>query len=174
MSQRYSLLAPNNKKPQTSLLYLCVCVCVCMYICIYIYVYMCVYIYITIYIYIYMVKPLNDHSVVMVKGLVNSVKLWPMLCRTTQDGWLIVKRSDKTWSTGGGNGNLFQYSCCENLMNSMASTSASLTMLEALTLWITANCGKFLNRWEDHLTCLLRNLYAGQEATVRIGHGTTD
>ena len=26
----------------------------------------------------------------------------------------------------------------------------------------------------DHLTCLLRNLYAGQEATVRIGHGTTD
>ena len=26
----------------------------------------------------------------------------------------------------------------------------------------------------DHLTCLLRNLYAGQEATIRIGHGTTD
>ena len=26
----------------------------------------------------------------------------------------------------------------------------------------------------DHLTCLVRNLYAGQEATVRIGHGTTD
>ena len=26
----------------------------------------------------------------------------------------------------------------------------------------------------DHLTCLLRNLYAGQEITVRIGHGTTD
>ena len=26
----------------------------------------------------------------------------------------------------------------------------------------------------NHLTCLLRNLYAGQEATVRIGHGTTD
>ena len=29
-------------------------------------------------------------------------------------------------------------------------------------------------RITDHLTCLLRNLYAGQEATVRIGHGTTD
>ena len=29
-------------------------------------------------------------------------------------------------------------------------------------------------RTPDHLTCLLRNLYAGQEATVRIGHGTTD
>ena len=27
---------------------------------------------------------------------------------------------------------------------------------------------------QDHLTCLLRNLYAGQEATVRTGHGTTD
>ena len=26
----------------------------------------------------------------------------------------------------------------------------------------------------DHMTCLLRNLYAGQEATIRIGHGTTD
>jgi len=29
-------------------------------------------------------------------------------------------------------------------------------------------------RIPDHLTCLLRNLYAGQEATVRHGHGTTD
>ena len=29
-------------------------------------------------------------------------------------------------------------------------------------------------RKPDHLTCLLRNLYAGQEPTVRIGHGTTD
>ena len=28
--------------------------------------------------------------------------------------------------------------------------------------------------WVDHLTCLLRNVYAGQEATVRTGHGTTD
>ena len=38
---------------------------------------------------------------------------------------------------------------------------------------------KFLKRWEflkwpDHLTCLLTNLYAGQEATVRTRHGTTD
>ena len=35
---------------------------------------------------------------------------------------------------------------------------------------------KILNEMEipDHLTCLLRNLYAGQEATVRTGHGTTD
>ena len=35
--------------------------------------------------------------------------------------------------------------------------------------------GKFFKRWiPDHLTCLLRNLYAGQEATVRTGHGTID
>ena len=35
---------------------------------------------------------------------------------------------------------------------------------------------KILNemRIPDHLTCLLRNLYTGQEATVRTGHGTTD
>ena len=38
-------------------------------------------------------------------------------------------------------------------------------------MWITINCGKFI---PDHLTCLLRNLYASQEATVRTGHGTTD
>ena len=55
------------------------------------------------------------------------------------------------------------------------SISAFLTMPKPLTVWITRN-------WEilkemgipDHLTCLLRNLYAGLEATVRTGHGTTD
>ena len=31
-----------------------------------------------------------------------------------------------------------------------------------------------MKRWENHLACLLRNLYAGQEATARTGHGTTD
>ena len=40
-------------------------------------------------------------------------------------------------------------------------------------VWIATNCEKFLKRWE-YLTCLLRNLYAGQEGTVRTGHGTTD
>ena len=55
------------------------------------------------------------------------------------------------------------------------SISALLTIPKPWTVWITVNCGKF---WElgipDHLTCLLRNLYAGQEATVRTGHGTID
>ena len=41
--------------------------------------------------------------------------------------------------------------------------------------WITTNCGKFLEMGiSDHYTCLLSNLYVGQEATVRTGHGTTD
>ena len=55
------------------------------------------------------------------------------------------------------------------------SISALLTMPKPLTVWITTNC-KILKEMEipDHLTCLLRNLYAGQEATVRTGHGTTD
>ena len=48
-------------------------------------------------------------------------------------------------------------------------------MPKPLTLWITINCGKFFKRGiPDHLTCLLRNLYAGQEATVRSGHETID
>ena len=54
-------------------------------------------------------------------------------------------------------------------------TSALLNMPKPLTVWITTN-------WKiqkgmgipDHLTCLMRNLYAAQEATVRTGHGTTD
>ena len=54
-------------------------------------------------------------------------------------------------------------------------TSALLSMPKPLTAWITTNCGKFFKIGiPDHLTCLLRNLYAGQEATVITGHGTTD
>ena len=54
------------------------------------------------------------------------------------------------------------------------STSALLTP-KPLTVWITTNW-KILQEMgiPDHLTCLLRNLNAGQEATVRIRHGTTD
>ena len=55
------------------------------------------------------------------------------------------------------------------------STSVLLIMPKPLTVWITTN-------WEilkemgipDHHTCLLRNLFADQETTVRTGHGTTD
>ena len=53
------------------------------------------------------------------------------------------------------------------------SISASLTMLK--TLLFTKHCGKFLEMGiPDHLTYLLRNLYAGKEEIARTGHGTTD
>ena len=42
-----------------------------------------------------------------------------MLGRATQDGLVMVKSSDKTWSTGEGNGKPLQYSCLENTMDSM-------------------------------------------------------
>ena len=55
------------------------------------------------------------------------------------------------------------------------SISALLMMPKPLTVWITINW-KILKEMgiPDHLTFLLRNLNAGQEATVRTGHGTTD
>ena len=52
-------------------------------------------------------------------ALSDSMKLWAMLCRATQDWWVMVESSDKTWSTGEGNGKQRQYSCLENPMNSM-------------------------------------------------------
>ena len=55
------------------------------------------------------------------------------------------------------------------------STSASLTMLNPLTICITTNCGKFLEMGvPDHLTYLLRNLCEGQEATVRTEHAAME
>ena len=55
------------------------------------------------------------------------------------------------------------------------SISALLTMPKLLTVWITTNCGKFLEiGMLDHLTCLLGNLYTGQEGTVITGYGTID
>ena len=50
-----------------------------------------------------------------------------------------------------------------------------MTMSKPLTVWITTNW-KILKEMgiPDHLTCLLRNLYAGQEATVRTEHRTTE
>ena len=55
------------------------------------------------------------------------------------------------------------------------STSALLTTPKPLTVWIKTNW-KILKDMgiPDHHTCLLSNLYAGQEATVRTGHGKTD
>ena len=54
-----------------------------------------------------------DHS------LSNSVKLWVMPCRATQERWVMMESSEKMWSTGKGNGKSLQYSCLENPKNSM-------------------------------------------------------
>ena len=55
------------------------------------------------------------------------------------------------------------------------STSVLLTMPKPLIVWITTNWKIFQEMGiSDHLTCLLRNLYSGQEETVRAEHGTTD
>ena len=85
-------------------------------------------------------------------------------------------------SPGDGNDNPLQYSCLENPMDGAwratvrrvaesetqlndYTLSASLTTLKPLTVWITS-CGKFLEMGiPDHLTCLLRNLYASQGAS---------
>ena len=55
------------------------------------------------------------------------------------------------------------------------SPSALFTMPKLLIVWITTNW-KILKEMgiPDHLTCVLRHMYAGQEATVRTEHGTTD
>ena len=56
------------------------------------------------------------------------------------------------------------------------SISALLTRPKPLTVWDHKKLWKILKEMgiPDHLICLLRNLYAGQEAAVRTGHGTTD
>ena len=63
----------------------------------------------------------------------------------------------------------------EKARESQKNISAFLTMPKPSTVWITINW-KILKEMgiPNHLTCLLRNLYAGQEATVRTGHRMTD
>ena len=51
-------------------------------------------------------------------ALSNSMEL-SYACGATQDGWVMVERCDRMWSTGEGNGKSLQYSCLENPMNSM-------------------------------------------------------
>ena len=47
-------------------------------------------------------------------------------CGATHDGWIMVERSDRMWSTGEGNGKPLQYSCLENPMNSMKRQNDSI------------------------------------------------
>ena len=98
-------------------------------------------------------------------------------------------------SPGEGNGNPLQYSCPENPMDGGACCATvhrvakSQTRLSNFTFTFcfldyakAFDCVNHNKLWKilkemgipDHLTCPLRNLYAGQEATIRTGHGTTD
>ena len=65
----------------------------------------------------------NNHRkltklITWITALSNSVKLWALPCRATQDGQVMVERSDKMLSPGEGNDKPLQYSCLENPMNS--------------------------------------------------------
>ena len=58
----------------------------------------------------------SNHS--RTTALSNSMKL-SHVCGATQDGWVMVERSDRRWSTGKGNGKPLQYSCLKNPMKIM-------------------------------------------------------
>ena len=62
-----------------------------------------------------------------------------MLCGVTQDGQVMVERSDRMWSTGEGNGRPLQYSCLENPMNSMRRQN-DRTLKEELPRSVGAQC----------------------------------
>ena len=60
-----------------------------------------------------------------------------MPCGATQDGQVMVERSDRMWSTGDGNGNPLQYSCLENPMNSVKRQNDRI-LKEELPRWVGA------------------------------------
>ena len=64
---------------------------------------------------------------------------------------------------------------CQHLLDHRESEGIPEKTSTSLTVWITTNCGKFLEMGiPDHISCLLRNLYVSEEATVRTRHGTKD
>ena len=94
-------------------------------------------------------------------------------------------------SPGEGNGNPLQYSCLENPMDrgawpatvhGVTKSQTRLSEFTSLLHFKAFDCVDHNKLWKilkemgipNHLLCLLRNLYAGQEATIRTGHGTTD
>ena len=60
-----------------------------------------------------------------------------MSCGATQDGQVMVERSDRMWSTGEGNGKPLQYFCLENPMNSM-KRQKDRTLKDELPRWVDA------------------------------------
>ena len=72
-----------------------------------------------------------------------------MLCGATQDGQVMVERSDRMWSTGEGNGKPLQYSCLENPMNSM-KRQKDRTLKDGLPRSVGAQVGHV---WMQELDC---------------------
>ena len=70
-----------------------------------------------------------------------------MLCRATQDRWVMVESSDKTWLTGEGNAKPLQYSCLGNPINSI-KRQKDMTMKDELPRSIEAQ-GATGNEWEN-------------------------
>lgn len=66
---------------------------------------------------LYLYTPSQITALSWQRGLHNSMKIWTMLCRASQNEQVTVENSDKTWSTGGGNSKPLQYTYCETLMN---------------------------------------------------------
>ena len=72
-----------------------------------------------------------------------------MPCRATQDGGVIVESSDKTWSSGEGNGNPLQYSCREipmdkgawqAIVHGVAKSQTQLRQLSTVELYVSLFC----------------------------------
>ena len=68
------------------------------------------------------------------------MKLWTMQGSATQDRQVMMDSPDKTWSTGDRNGKPFQYSCFENLMNSM-KRQKDRTLKDELPRLVSAQYG---------------------------------
>ena len=85
------------------------------------------------------------------RGLHNSMKLWAMPYRATQEGCVIVE-SSKMWSTGGGNGKSLKYSCLKNPMNmnSVLWPWASFTPYQ--TLKKKVSCPQYIT-WLVKIKC---------------------
>ena len=71
-----------------------------------------------------------------------------MACGATQDGRVMVERSDRMWSTGEGNGKPLQYSCLENPMNSMKRQNDSL--LKEKLPWLVGAQYATGDQWRNH------------------------
>ena len=65
-----------------------------------------------------------------------------MSCEATQDGRVMVERSDRMWSTGEGNGKPLQYSCLENTINSMKRQNDRILKEEVIivVMCVTKSC----------------------------------